>query len=150
MIKLIGLQSIATTIAAYRTEDVCDIESGKLSDDCRVYEVVADHAMLWLDKEGFFGELECLFPYVVEQAYCRYPDNLVPRYGFPQLKVLSTDNICAVQDQGDSYTIWLARDKTIDDEIVYGSVHFLFADDELVGIKATEISIEPSPDESYE
>ncbi len=37
MIKLIGLQSIITTIAAYRsTEGVYDIESGKLSDDsCR-------------------------------------------------------------------------------------------------------------------
>ena len=144
MIKLIGLQPIVTTIVAYRPEYVCDIQSGKLSDDCRAYEVATDKAMLWLDGEGFFGELECLFPRVEEQACCHYPDNLVPRYGFPQLKVLSTDNICVVQDQGDSYTIWLSRDKTIDDEIVFESIHFLFADGELMGIKADQISIEPS------
>ncbi len=104
-------------------------------------DVTTYAAMMWVDREGFFCELECITPRVEEQACCHYPYNLVLCYGLPQLKVLSDDGICVVQDQGDSYTIWLSRDKTIDDEIVFESIHFLFADGELVGIKADQISI---------
>jgi hypothetical protein len=142
MIKLRGLQSVDTTVKSTFTPEVrtYNIVSGRMSDECKPYRV-AQHAMFWLDDEGFLGELECIYPKVVEQAYCHYSDTLVPRNGFPQFEVLSTDSICAVQHQGNSFTVWFSKDKTIDDEIVSENVHFLFAGDELVGIKADQISI---------
>jgi hypothetical protein len=142
MIKLRGLQSVDTTVTSTFTPEVrtYNIVSGRMSDECKPYRV-AQHAMLWLDDEGFLGELECIYPQVVEQACCHHPGNLAPRSGFPQFEILSTDNICAVQHQGNSFTVWFSRDKTIDDEIMFENVHFLFAGNELVGIKADQVSI---------
>ena len=142
MIKLIGLQPITTTITSTFTPEVrtYNIVSGIMSDECKPYRV-AQQAMMWLNDEGFLGELECIYPQMVEQALCRYQNDIVPQNGFPQFEVVSRDNISYVQHQGKSFCVWLDRDKTINSEVLYESIHFMFADGELVGIRADQNSV---------
>ena len=138
MIKLVGVQPIATAVTSTITPEVrtYDIVSEMMSDECKPYRV-AEHAMLWLDNQGFLGELECIYPQVVEQPLCNYLDEVIPQNGYPQLIVSSCDNVSYIQHQGDNFSIWLAKDKTIDNEVLSGNVHFLFADNELVGLVST-------------
>jgi hypothetical protein len=114
------------------------IDTDFLSDSCKPYEVARNHTMIWLDKRGFLGEIECLRPTIVEKPPCR--TQVVSHLeGFPRLSILSDNNISVVQWIDDGYIIWLAEGKTVDTEIQYKTLQFFFAGEELTGIVAHDV-----------
>lgn len=94
--------------------------------------------MIWLEYQGFLGEIECLSPTITETPLCS-TQVILRQEGFPRLAILSCDNISVVQFMDDGYIIWLAKNKTVDREIVYKNLQFFFAEDELIGILAHQV-----------
>ncbi len=137
MIKLEEVCKVETRILAVIDDEAraYTINTDFLSDSCKPYEVARNHTMIWLDEHGFLGEIECLRPTIVEKPACHI-QGVSHREGFPRLAVPSPNNISMVQLIDDGYIIWLADGKTVDTEIQYKTLQFLFAGDELTGIVA--------------
>lgn len=140
MIKLEEVCRVETHILAMIDDEAraYTIDTDFLSDSCKPYEVARNHTMIWLDEHGFLGEIECLTPMIVEKSPCRTQE-VSPQEGFPRLAILSHNNISVVQLIDDGYIIWLEEGKTIDTEVQYKTLQFLFAGDELAGIVAHDV-----------
>lgn len=142
MIKLIGLPAVETDIVASFTPEVnaYNIVSGFMSDECKPYRV-AQKVMIWLHDEGFVGELEAISPWVIDTSPCNFSEKASQREGFPQFIVPSRDNEGLIQHIEDGYVVWLAKGKTIDEQITYKQVQFFLSEEELVAIAARHVSI---------
>ncbi len=142
MIKLIGLQTVDTDIVASFTPEVnaYNIISGFMSDDCKPYRV-ALKVIIWFHDDGFVGELEAISPWVIDKSPCNYAEKISQMEGFPQFAIPSCDNEGAIQHLEDGYIVWLAKGKTIDEQINYKQVQFLLSGEELIAIAARHVSV---------
>lgn len=126
-----------TYIPAVRTYNVA---SGLMTDNCRPFRI-AQSAMIWIDENGYIGEIECIYPVVVEDQICTIKDNVEIFYGFPAFEVVCCDNEVYVQSQDSGFIIWFSKDKEIDTIITFKQLRFLIASNELVGITCKEYEI---------
>ncbi|MFL5703900.1 MAG: hypothetical protein ACJ8AG_13850 [Ktedonobacteraceae bacterium] len=129
-----------TAIEASFTPEVStyNIVSGLMSNDCKPFRI-AQGTMLWLHEDGFLGELECIFPQIVDKPLCSYATGISQREGFPQFEVRSLDNEDCIQNCEDGFIAWLVRDTTVDLQVCFKNVHFFFSIDELVAIEAHQV-----------
>lgn len=137
MIRLIGIQNKNTSIevSVEITNRAYNIVSGLMSDDGRPYRV-AERVMIWLDPLGFLGEVEAIYPPMTTSALCQYEETLQKRGGFPQLEVISCDNEGIIQPLDDGFIVWLGKEKSIDLEVAFKNLQFLFTQEELIAIVA--------------
>ncbi|PYE41867.1 hypothetical protein HUB98_07230 [Paenibacillus barcinonensis] len=137
MIKIVSIQDGWTEIEATYTDEVktYNLVTGYMTDDCQPYRV-AQSAMIWLSSSGEIGEVECIFPRIVEESPCKSSGQIKKQEGFPILDITSepASEVCIQFHEGD-FTIWFAKDKMIDSQVQADSTTFLIAEaNELVGI----------------
>jgi hypothetical protein len=142
MIRLIEVHTSESAMEVSITPEVhtYNIVSGYMSDDARAYRV-ADYVMIWLALPGFVGEVEAIYPPIVQNSPCHSGKELIRSTGFPRFEIAACDNEGMIQPMNDGFIVWLAKGKTIDRQIDFKQVQFLLADDELVGIVAHQPSI---------
>lgn len=143
MIKIKDVKKVQTEVEISYTPEVktYDIMTGFMTDDCRPYKVTIS-TMLWIDEQGYFGEIECIYSEKVQEFLCRDACNVMEVFGFPQFEVISCDNEEYIQDFEDGYIIWLLNDKLIDTKIIYSDLIFFISDSELVGILTKHAKVE--------
>jgi hypothetical protein len=142
MIKMISYRTEDTNIEIKYTPDVrtYNIVSGLMTEDCKPFRV-AQSAMIWIDENGYIGEIECIYPIVVEEQICTFKDKVKTFYGFPAFEILCCDNEIYIQSKGSGFVIWFSKDKEIDAVITFKQLKFLIANNELVGITCEEQNI---------
>lgn len=140
MIKCRELHTLETSILATYDQEVqaYNIITGIMSDSFRPYEVVPDHIMMWVNEEGFLGEVECLQPVLVTAPPCRMREEAVRREGFPQLEILARNRFYMVQHSEDGFVIWIDERREVDTVVVYKTMQFLLSGQEVVGIVAQQ------------
>ncbi|WP_322908107.1 hypothetical protein [Paenibacillus campi] len=92
--------------------------------------------MIWLSASDELGEVECIFPTVVENPPCKPSGSINKQTGFPILAMTSepVNEVC-IQFHEEDFTIWFVTDKVIDSQIQADAITFLIANaNELVGI----------------
>jgi hypothetical protein len=97
--------------------------------------------MIWIDENGYIGEIECIYPIIVEEQLCTFKDKLKAIDGFPSFGIPYCDNEAYIQDQDSGFIIWFSKDKEIDTIITFKQLIFLIANNELVGITCKEHEI---------
>lgn len=132
---MVGIKAILE-----RSDRAYTIESDVMSDDARPYGI-SGKVMIWLNTEGFLGELEAIYPPLTTSALCQYGERLQKEEGFPRLEVIACNNEGSIQTLADGFVVWLAKEKVIDQEVTFKTVQFLFAQEELVGIVARQALI---------
>ena len=143
MVTLVAIhpQGVPVSASYVSTGEAYDITSAYLSDDSRPHEI--DRAtMLWLDEEGFFCEIESIYPPQVEVAPCSYSKSLVRQEGFPQLQENVLHGNVVVQRDNDGFILWLEKGLTVNKIIQCENDQFLFSDNILAGISAYHAEIE--------
>jgi len=135
MIKIKSYKTKDTNIEVTYTPNVktYNIVSGLMTDDCRPFRI-AQSAMLWIDENGYIGEIECIYPIVVKEQICTFKDKMKTFDGFPAFEIPYCDNEVYLQNQDSGFIIWLSKDKNIDTIITFKQLRFLIANGELVGI----------------
>lgn len=144
MIKIISYRTEDTNIEITYTPDVrtYNIVSGLMTDDCRPFRI-AQSAMIWIDENGYIGEIECIYPIVVEEQTCIFKDKVKTFDGFPAFEIpyCGNDNEVYIQNQDSGFIIWFSKDKEIDTIIKFKQLRFLIVSNELVGITCKEHEI---------
>jgi len=143
LIKIVGIQDVRTEIEATYTDEVktYNLVTGYMTDSCQPYRV-AQSAMIWLSGSGEIGEVECIYPSVVEDSPCRLSGKINKQEGFPKLDITleAASEVCIQHHEGD-FTIWFAKDKVIDSQILADTVSFLVTKThELVGINCGNVN----------
>lgn len=135
MIRVMGFNDVQTEIEVSYTAEVktYNLITDLMSDECEPYRV-AQSAMLWLNRNGDIGELECIYPKVVESSPCRFSELIYEQKGLPQLEVTSDDSDVYVQHHEEGYIVWFTKGKVIDSQIQMKNTTFLLAGSELSGI----------------
>jgi|LSQX01.2.fsa_nt_gb hypothetical protein len=142
MIKIISYRTKDTNIEITYTPNVrtYNIVSGLMTDDCRPFRI-AQSAMIWIDENGYIGEIECIYPIVVEDQICTFKDKVKIFDGFPAFEIPYCDNEVYIQNQVNGFIIWFSKDKEIDTIITFKQLKFLISNNELVGITCKEHEI---------
>ncbi len=142
MIKINSIKDIKTEIEISFTPQVktYNISTALMSDECKPYRV-AQSAMLWINHEGYLGEIECIYTEKVDKPQCKYSKVINQVNGFPQFEINTCDNEAYIQDFEDGFIIWLSKNKLINTKVSYGDLIFLLSEKELVAIVAMHIMI---------
>ncbi|SFX09788.1 hypothetical protein SAMN04487866_101516 [Thermoactinomyces sp. DSM 45891] len=142
MIKLTNLRNVSSEINGSYTPEVntYNIVSGFMSDNSRPFRV-SQSIMFWINESGFLGEIECIYPAIVNEWACNYADRCIKEIGFPQLEIITPSNQAYVQSLEEGFIIWFSKGELIDLEIAFSNAVFLFSGNELVGLKISPILI---------
>jgi hypothetical protein len=141
LIKIVGIQDVQTEIEATYAVEVktYNLVTGYMSDDCQPYRV-AQSAMIWLNNAGEIGEVECIYPRVVEIPPCTMSEQVEKQEGFPKLDITSEASEVCIQHQEGNFTIWFEKDKAVNSQIQAGTITFLLTEGNvLVGIICKDV-----------
>lgn len=139
MIKIVDSITTDTDVEVSVTPQIktYNIVTGCMSDDCKPYRV-AQSAMMWISENGCLGEIECIYPIVVEDDMCSFRETTTQFTGFPVFEIISCDNEAYIQNKDNGFVIWFNKSKEIDTEILFEQLSFLISEKELVGIICKE------------
>lgn len=135
MVKVVSfvereVRVVAQIVPSVRTYDVT---TSDMSDDCLSYRV-AGQAAMWLTQDGVLAEIECIYPDECASPMCIVPVEVPTRVACPVL-VPGEEGPLWVARHGTAFTIWLARDKVVDQAYrMTRTLELLAAQGELVGI----------------
>lgn len=139
MIKVVDVceMNINTDVSFTPEVKTYNILTGKMTDECKPFRI-AQSAMMWIDSEGFLGEIECIYPQIVKESLCEKSSNIAKKSGLPKLEIDGCANEISIQHWNDGYIIWISKDKEIDSQIDFDKLVFWISDNELVAIKCTD------------
>lgn len=142
MIKIKGIKAKDTEIKISFTSQVktYNIISGFMSDECKPYRV-AQSVMIWINGDGYIGEIECIYPTNVNKTQCNYSEKVNQINGLPIIEIYSCDNEAFIQHFEGGFILWLSKDKFINTEVSFKDLTFLLSGKELVAIKANHTII---------
>ncbi len=145
MLKVIGIKQTNLQYEAKYIDQVknYNILTNYMSDECKPYRI-HQTAMLWIDEEGMLGEIECIYPKMVESTEMPELSGISKQQGTPIFELMSSQGIeLHIQYQKNSFMIWLAEHKVIHSGIESGNIIFLItAESELIGILCEQVIIE--------
>lgn len=115
-----------------------DILTERMSDDFSPYRI-EQNVMMWLDREGVLGEIECIFPTQLdEEIYLSESKNNLTENGFPLIDLEKSLKIPEVKvfKSEKYFTLYLSELKVYDKNIISNNLSFYINNNELIAIKA--------------
>ncbi len=145
LIKVTDIKESELTFEAKYIKEVrnYDILTNYMSDDCVPYRI-HQATMLWISEAGELGEIECIYPIMVESKEPLELSGFPQKHGVPILEVVSSEDAEVwIEYQKNTFIIWLAANKSIQSCIEAANIKFLVtAESELIGILCERVTIE--------
>lgn len=114
-----------------------DVMTSDLPDEDAIPCPIGEGAVALLNEDGYFGEIECISPTIVETAACTVSADLTTRSGVPKLAYVREKVVVTVEVHETTFTIWLAQGRVVDQKIIVApNLTLLVVQDELVGMTA--------------
>ncbi|SHH85625.1 hypothetical protein SAMN02745823_01214 [Sporobacter termitidis DSM 10068] len=137
MIKLIEIvhDSFANIETSYIDEiKTFNIVTNFMDDNCKAYEIGIG-AMLWVNDNSIMGELECIYPPIVQNDQCTLAKDIRSVTGIPKLKVIDNKADVYLQLSESGCIIWFKMESNINLQVNTNNAEFLFSDEQLAAIK---------------
>jgi hypothetical protein len=115
-----------------------DILTEKMNDDFIPYRV-EQNVMMWLDKEGILGEIECIFPMQIDEKMALVEsENAEIKDGFPLIDTEGSIEVPIVKvfKNKEYFILYFSELKMYDKKIISKNLSFYVRGDELIAIKA--------------
>lgn len=141
MIRVTGMNDKKVYIEVKYVQEVktYNVTTEFMSDDCVNYRVEQSN-MIWLNDQGEIGEIESIFPKIVQQAPCYFAEQIEYKNAFPLLHIISKNDDFCVQHDHNEFTMWFVKEKLINLQVNYQNIDFFIGNDELLGIHCRHIS----------
>jgi hypothetical protein len=111
-----------------------------MSDDCKPLQL-GNGICIWLDDSGRLGEVECIYPKIMEQSSFKPTFETKKLKGIPTFKTNSSGYNGCLEELEEGFTIWLSEMQKVDQEICQDKIRYLLNGEQLVGILASNFEV---------
>lgn len=138
MLKVTEILKDPITVKARKVQEIrtYSIRTERMNDDCLPIRY-AQSLMIWIDKDGYVGEMESIFPIQTdENIEFAFSLNMVKEQGFPQVEIKEKNMDIKVKDTERGFILLFSDDRRINRIIECGDVKFYCLDQFVIALEA--------------
>lgn len=138
MLKVTEILKDPITVKGRKVQEVrtYSIRTERMNDNCLPIRY-AQSLMIWIDKDGYIGEMESIFPIQTdENIEFAFSSNIVKEQGFPQLQIKEKNMDIKVKDTKKGFILLFSDDRRINRIIECGDVKFYCLDQFVIALEA--------------
>lgn len=142
LLKELGLYHDSSKVSCTFTPSVktYNIVTENMTDYCKPIQL-GNGCCIWVNERGQLGEVECIYPKLVDNGTSLYSQHGKSVDGVPSFEISSLNADIVVEQIENGFIIWFSRRKKVEQEVSQNGIDYLLSENELLGIVAKNCEI---------